>query len=69
MSWTSVGEIASRLGCRPRDVSDLLYTRKINVADCPLVSGTRMIPERLVPQIRAALKEAGKLRDTEVVRA
>ena len=43
----------------PRTISDLLYQRKIDLRDCPVVAGRRLVPPSLVPAILRALKERG----------
>jgi hypothetical protein len=68
--FLTVSGVAEREGVRPRDVSDLLYGRKIDVTKCPLAGRIRLIPCELLPDIRAALAAAGKLpAETEKVGA
>src|SRR4051812_32906698 len=55
MSYLSVSEAARRLGGRPRDISDLLYQRRVSDERCPVVSGRRLIPLEYLPVIEAAL--------------
>lgn len=49
----------------PRVISDLLYRRAINADICPILSGRRVIPGRVVADIadllrrRAAAKDGG----------
>jgi hypothetical protein len=59
--FLTVSQVADGEGVRPRDISDLLYGRRVDVSRCPLVSGRRLIPRDLLPAIRAALRSAGKL--------
>jgi hypothetical protein len=59
---TDVSEVARRIpGAKPKDISDLLYQRKLDDARCPLVGGRRLIPESYLPEIEAALRVAGRL--------
>jgi hypothetical protein len=52
----SVSEAARRLGCRPRDVSDMLYQRRVDDSRCPLIGGRRLIPVALLPQMESLLQ-------------
>lgn len=61
MPVLNVSDAARELGCRPRDISTLLYNREVDDALCPIVSGRRMIPRELLPQLRQKLAEKGKL--------
>lgn len=53
----SVSEVARRLDCRPREISDLFYQRRLCDARCPVVSGRRLIPEDYLPVIEAILRD------------
>jgi hypothetical protein len=44
----------------PRSVSDLIYTRKLDVAACPLIGGRRFIPRWLLPDVLDALRERSR---------
>ena len=55
-------------GARPKDISDLLYLRKLDDSRCPIVGGRRMIPEDYLPVIETALRAAGRLQKLEGVR-
>jgi hypothetical protein len=60
--FLTVSETARRIpGARPKDISDLLYLRRLSCARCPLVGGRRMIPLDYVPEVEAALRRAGRL--------
>jgi hypothetical protein len=56
-----VSEVARRLGARPRHISALFYERRLEDERCPIVGGRRLIPEDYIPEIEAALREAGRL--------
>jgi hypothetical protein len=56
MPYLTASDVARRLGVRPRDVSDLFYSRRLGGTDCPLVGGRRLIPEDFLPAIAAALR-------------
>jgi len=59
-----VSEAARRIpGARPKDISDLLYRRKLDDSRCPIVGGRRLIPEDYLPEIERVLREAGYLRE------
>jgi hypothetical protein len=62
MGFTTVSELADKLGVRPRDISDALYQRRVDVSCIPLVSGRRVIPREQIPAIRRALEATGRLR-------
>jgi hypothetical protein len=59
--YQSVSWVATQLGCRPRDISDLLYTRILDVSRCVVIAGRRLIPEGYLPEIRRILAERGRL--------
>lgn len=56
--YMTVGEVARRLGARPKDVSDLLYRRELRDDLCPLVGGRRLIPETYLDEVEAALRRS-----------
>ena len=56
-----MSELARKLGCRPRDISDLFYGRQLDDSACPVVGGRRLVPDAYVPAVREALQKAGKL--------
>jgi hypothetical protein len=63
MSMLSAGEAAHRCGpnVKPRDISDLLYDRRLSTDECPIAAGRRIIPESYLPTITKELRGAGKL--------
>jgi hypothetical protein len=70
MRQLTVSEAARRIpGARPKDISDLLYLRKLDEARCPIIGGRRLIPEDYLPTIEAVLRQTGKLLPTGVVHA
>lgn len=54
-------EIEHRRNCRvrPRDISNLLYDRRIDDRLCPIIAGHRMIAPEVLPLIEKALIERG----------
>ena len=48
-------------GAKPKDISDLLYLRKLDDSRCPIMGGRRMIPADYLPEIEAVLRAAGRL--------
>ena len=68
MSVFSVSEVARRLNCRPRDISDAFYLRLLDDAVCPVVSGRRIIPAEYIEIIRQVLAENGKIQSEEPVK-
>lgn len=60
MQHLTVSEVARRIGARPRDISDLFYTRSLRDDLCPIVGGRRLIPPSYVSVIAASLRRAGK---------
>jgi hypothetical protein len=52
-----VSEAARRLHCRPRDISDLFYQRRLSDERCPIVGGRRMIPTDYLAVIAEALRQ------------
>jgi hypothetical protein len=59
MTMLSVGQVADRLRCRPRDVTSAFYERKLRTDLCPVVSGRRLIPEDYVPMVAMVLRRNG----------
>jgi hypothetical protein len=57
MPYLTVSDVARRLGVRPRDISDLFYSRRLADTHCPVVGGRRLIPEHLLPAIASILRE------------
>jgi len=56
-----VSDLARLLDVSPRDISILLYERRLPDDLCPIVSGRRVIPEEVIPRIRELRAERGKL--------
>jgi hypothetical protein len=48
-------------GAKPKDISDLVYRRKVNTSRCPVIAGRRLIPTDLLGEIEAALRSSGRL--------
>jgi len=67
MLHKTASEIARELGCRPRDISDLFYARKLDDSRCPIIAGRRVIPPEYIAEVRRVLVETGKLTAMEVV--
>jgi hypothetical protein len=64
--FLSVSETARRIPrARPKDISDLLYLRKLDTERCPLIGGRRMIPLGYLPIVEAVLRDAGRLPSLE----
>jgi hypothetical protein len=65
--YQPVGVIArsltDRLGVvvRPRDVTDLFYSRILQEDRCPILAGRRLIPVDLIPAIESKLRENGRI--------
>lgn len=66
MSGLSVSEAARQLGAKPKDISDLFYSRELDDQQGPIVAGRRIIPEDYLPTIRRALKQRGRQVSEEV---
>lgn len=60
MPYLTVGEVAEKLGCPPKTLSDMLYLRRLDISRCPLLGGRRMIPADYVPQIERLLNRKAK---------
>jgi hypothetical protein len=64
MPYVTVSEAAFELEstyktpCKPRDISDLIYERRIDVNKCPMQSGRRLIPRELLPTIANLLRRS-----------
>ena len=46
---------------KPRYISDLYYSRKLDEKEAPIVCGRRMIPESHLPLIMVELRKSGRL--------
>jgi hypothetical protein len=53
-------ELSKRMGrlVRPRDITNLLYERRIEDSLCPVVAGRRLIPRACLARIEAVLRES-----------
>lgn len=60
-SYETASSLARKVGCRPRDISDLFYCRILDESRCPVVQGRRLIPPDYIPVVEQALRERGKL--------
>ena len=63
MTYLSVTDVANRIGCRPRDISDAFYQCVLDESRVLRVANRRAIPADYVPEIRRALTERGKVRE------
>ena len=64
MSHSSgISDVARKLGIPPRLLSDLFYSRVLDDAVCPVVSGRRLIPDAYVPVIEQVLRDRHRLGD------
>ena len=52
MEFLSVSEAARKIGCRPREISEALYARKLDDNVCPIVGRRRLIPRSYLRAIR-----------------
>ncbi len=54
-------ELSAQAGemIRPRDISDLLYKRILDVNRCPIVGDRRMIPRDYLPTVLEVLRMRG----------
>jgi hypothetical protein len=63
----TVGAIArtltDRLGVivRPRDITDLFYSRVLEEDRCPILAGRRLIPADMIPAIERKLHDRGRI--------
>lgn len=49
--YFSVTELARKFDCKPRDITELFYQRRVSDDKAPVIGGRRLIPESLVPEI------------------
>ena len=61
-TFYSLSEVARQLDVAPRVLSDAFYQRVLADKRCPIVCGRRTIPIDYVPEIKATLRELGKLK-------
>ena len=63
----TVGEIACELSrqlgteVRPRDVSDVIYRRRVAAERCPILGGRRWIPDDMIREIERELRQLGRI--------
>jgi hypothetical protein len=53
--WLDVGEVARRLGLRPRDISDGLYEGKLSRENCVMLSSRWYIHKDYVEEVRRVI--------------
>jgi hypothetical protein len=62
VSFLTASGAADRIpGAKPKDISDLIYQRKVDTSRCPVIAGRRLIPPDLLDEIETALRLAGRL--------
>lgn len=54
----TVSEVARKIGARPRDITNLLYRRKLRDDLFPIIGGRRFIPEEQLEAVALELKRA-----------
>lgn len=59
MEFLSVSEAARKIGCRPREISDAFYARKLDDKICPVVGRRRLIPRSYLKAIRETVAAGG----------
>ncbi len=52
----SVSQVARLLGAKPKDISDLFYSRELRDDIAPIVAGRRLIPEGYIDTIQTVLR-------------
>jgi hypothetical protein len=62
MALFSFADAARKLGCRPRDISDLFYARILDETQLVQIGNRRAIPEAYLPTVRDVLASRGKLK-------
>ncbi|HWB14484.1 MAG TPA: hypothetical protein VG826_34985 [Pirellulales bacterium] len=58
----SFSEFARLRGCRPRDLSDLFYSRDLDETKLVTIRGRRFIPWTYAPRIMEILTARGRIR-------
>jgi hypothetical protein len=43
----------------PKVISDLLYQRRVDIRNCPVIGGRRLVPRGLMPDVLRALRARG----------
>jgi hypothetical protein len=56
MGLLSITEAADKLGVLPRQLSDLIYQRKLDPEMFVVVGNRRLIPTDMLPVVRAAVQ-------------
>jgi hypothetical protein len=66
----AASELSAQAGVtvRPRDISDLLYKRILDVNRCPIVGDRRMIPRDYLPTVLEVLRDRGLISQSEEVK-
>jgi hypothetical protein len=57
----TVGEAAKEIPCKAKSITDFLSYYGLPDVEIPVVSGRRIIPRWALPQLREAMRKAGKL--------
>ena len=68
-NFFSVSEVARLLGAKPRNISDLFYSRQLRDDIAPIVAGRRLIPAEYVEVIRTVLQRNNRQVAEEPVHA
>jgi hypothetical protein len=63
MTFYSVTQVADRIGCRPRDISDAFYARILDETRIIRVGNRRAIPADYIAEIRSVLAQRHKLEE------
>jgi hypothetical protein len=61
--YLGVREAAERVGCLPRELSDDIYSGRLDRDRCPLIAGRRVIPESYLPEIQALIQRRQQARE------
>lgn len=51
--------------CPPRAITDLIYERRVDVSQCPMQGGRRLIPRDMLSDIATLLKRSTRLQSFE----
>ena len=57
MVFHSVSEAADLIGCRPQDIANAFYRRKLDDRRVVRVAGRRIIPKDYLPEIARVMSE------------
>lgn len=63
MRILTMSEAADEIGCKPRDISDLVYQRAIDESRLVRVGYRRAIPLDYLADLRTILAARGKIRE------